>query len=306
MSDKKHQELTKKAVRAKFKGRKRIRSRYAPRYPSTAEREYRRTNRAYVKNLRRPVKRQLSVVMKAYRKQMCGDVREDGIFDFIGLVHEAVMSIAAEISLILEEMKLRGRLEKFARMVHKRSASEWIASVRSVFGIELVPPSYGGDNYEQVIQQWIAGNLTYLESMPMEMLLSIEAVIGSAYRERVDPDVLESMLQRQLNTAVNRVEYSARYGVSSLNAELMKMYQKESGVNLYMWKSAGDAGVRDCHAAFDGHIFSWDNPPEDWYYTKSMGRVYTGKRFNPGEAHGCRCCAVPVFERDTFEMGEQK
>ena len=306
MNDKIHQGLSKKVVRAKFKGRKRIRSRYAPRYPSTAEREYRRMNRAYARTLRRPVKKQLSVVMKAYRRQVRSDAREDGIFDFIALVHEAVMSIATEISLALEEMRLREQIEKFARMVQKRSATEWIASVRAVFGIELVPPSYEGDNYEQVIQQWIAKNLAYLEGVPTETLLSIEAVIGSAYRERMDPDELEARLQRQLDATTSRVEYSARNGVSSLNAELMKMYQKESGVNLYVWKSAGDASVRDCHAAYDGHIFSWDDPPEDWYYTKSMGGVYTGERFNPGEAYGCRCCAVPVFERDTFDMGEEK
>ena len=306
MNNTEYQTAPQKAVRAKFKGRKRIRSRYAPRYPSTAEREFRRMGRVYARNLQRPVKKQLSVVMKAYRRQVRGDAREDGIFDFIALVHEVVVNIATEISLALEEMRLREQIEKYARMVQNRSAKEWIASVRAAFGVELIPPSYEGDSYEQVIQQWIAKNLAYLEGMPLEMLLSIEAVIGSAYRERMDPDLLELKLQKQLNAMRVRAEYMARDGVASLNAGLMKMYQTEAGVNRYVWKSMRDANVRDCHSEFDGHIYSWDNPPEDWYYTKSMGRVYTGECFNPGEAYGCRCCAVPVFERDTFNMSEQK
>jgi hypothetical protein len=44
----------------------------------------------------------------------------------------------------------------------------------------------------------------------------------------------------------------------------------------YIWRTKKDGHVRPEHAALDGKVFSWDNPPP------------TG---NPGEAYGCRCWA---------------
>ena len=47
---------------------------------------------------------------------------------------------------------------------------------------------------------------------------------------------------------------------------------------LYIWRTVGDDQVRDSHAANEGKIFRWDNPPD------------TG---NPGDAINCRCTAEP-------------
>lgn len=47
----------------------------------------------------------------------------------------------------------------------------------------------------------------------------------------------------------------------------------------YVWRTAGDDKVRPSHAANDGHVFAWDDPPD------------TG---HPGEEEGCRCWAEPV------------
>lgn len=56
----------------------------------------------------------------------------------------------------------------------------------------------------------------------------------------------------------------------------------------YIWRTRGDGKVRPEHAANDGKIFAWDNPPP------------TG---NPGEAFGCRCWAEP-YKEDTGELQE--
>ena len=42
----------------------------------------------------------------------------------------------------------------------------------------------------------------------------------------------------------------------------------------YIWRTRGDGRVRASHAANNGRIFSWDNPPP-------MG--------HPGEDYNCRC-----------------
>lgn len=52
----------------------------------------------------------------------------------------------------------------------------------------------------------------------------------------------------------------------------------------YIWHTQGDDKVRESHAANDGGIFSYDNPPS------------TG---NPGEDFGCRCWAEPFVNERT-------
>ena len=46
----------------------------------------------------------------------------------------------------------------------------------------------------------------------------------------------------------------------------------------YIWRTRGDSKVRKEHAANNGKVFSWDNPPP------------TG---HPGDDYGCRCTAEP-------------
>ncbi len=54
----------------------------------------------------------------------------------------------------------------------------------------------------------------------------------------------------------------------------------------YVWATVGDDKVRPSHAANDGMIFSWDEPPS------------TG---HPGEEAGCRCSAEPYRGNDAIE-----
>jgi len=47
----------------------------------------------------------------------------------------------------------------------------------------------------------------------------------------------------------------------------------------HIWHSQDDAKVRSDHAANNGKIFSWDNPPPT---------------VHPGEDYNCRCQAAPI------------
>lgn len=53
---------------------------------------------------------------------------------------------------------------------------------------------------------------------------------------------------------------------------------KEQPTTHYIWRTREDDKVRPSHAANNGKIFAWDNPPE------------TG---HPGDGFGCRCRAEP-------------
>ncbi|MDF0604003.1 minor capsid protein [Psychromarinibacter sp. C21-152] len=56
--------------------------------------------------------------------------------------------------------------------------------------------------------------------------------------------------------------------------------KQERPTTHYIWRTRGDDKVRPSHAANNGQVFAWDDPPE------------TG---HPGEDYGCRCTAEPAM-----------
>ena len=68
--------------------------------------------------------------------------------------------------------------------------------------------------------------------------------------------------------------------VRALDAEL----KSQDLAGRYVWRSVHDVRVRDAHAAREGQIFTWGNPPEGGH---------------PGEDYNCRCWAevLPVPEK---------
>jgi len=80
--------------------------------------------------------------------------------------------------------------------------------------------------------------------------------------------------------SLHALEYQAR--LLDVRAAILRKAQEER-TGYYIWRTRGDGNVRPSHAANDGRIFSWDNPPA------------TG---HPGEDYGCRCVAEPYIDPD--------
>ena len=69
----------------------------------------------------------------------------------------------------------------------------------------------------------------------------------------------------------------------------LKAAANERPTTHYIWRTSGDNKVRASHAANNGKIFAWDNPPE------------TG---HPGEDYNCRCTAEP-YKPEVNESSSQ-
>lgn len=64
----------------------------------------------------------------------------------------------------------------------------------------------------------------------------------------------------------------------------LKAAAQEHPTTQYIWRTRGDGKVRAAHAANNGRIFSWENPPA------------TG---HPGEDFNCRCTAEPYVRGES-------
>ncbi len=74
-----------------------------------------------------------------------------------------------------------------------------------------------------------------------------------------------------------------RYGFSMER----KMKAREHATTHYIWRTRDDDKVRPSHAANNGKIFAWDNPPPAG---------------NPGEDFGCRCRAESIGAEDGIQV----
>ena len=80
----------------------------------------------------------------------------------------------------------------------------------------------------------------------------------------------------------NRMNFIALDETGNLNAALSKQRQTALGITQYTWRTMLDNRVRPKHAAREGRVFSWNDPPEGGH---------------PGEDFACRCFAQPLLDK---------
>ena len=273
-----YQQMVQQAVKPKFRGKKQIVSRAITRFPDSAEREYVRINRSYQRLLSRTLKENLPAIYKSYREELREDVREDGFIDFARKMRDRIFKMAAKVEKETDTEAITKSVTKVARTTQNNAISEWQRIVKNTLGIDIQEDYYRRERNQ------------------VNTLLRIQNLVTDADRQKMPEKEIQKAVQKEMELAQRSAEMLVRNQVTSLHARLMRLYQEDAGVEKYKWRSKGDSRVRDCHKEHDGKIYRWSDPPPDWYDTKSRGRVYTGKYYNPGEAFCCRCIAVPVFE----------
>ena len=301
MDLKQYQEAQKEALKGKFKGRKQITSIAAPLYPGSAEREYQRIANAYMMLLNQSVKEHLPEITRLYKQSLQKDCRYDDRMDILAKIKEEFKKITESLEKKISKYRLDTYIEKTALMAQKTSIREWKKSVKKTFGVDIFEDYYKGDMYSQLISKWISDNVSFVKSIPNDTLGEMERIVMSGFSSGMSIRDLTKEIQKEYGTSKSKAQSLARDQISTLNAQIAKQQQTDAGCSKYKWSSSKDSRVRDCHKAFDGRIFSWDNPPEGWYKTK-QGIKSTGRKCHPGEDYCCRCVAIPVFDRENISV----
>lgn len=298
-------EVTKAAVKAKFHGHKTLRCKTVPRYPDTAEREFKRISNTIMRITNEELKKRLPEVCRQYEKALRGDSRTDGIGDFDRFLRKVFEEIATAITNRATALGITEKLEAISTMTKNNAIREWKRAIRSTLGIDILADYYKGSFYMEYMQRWIADNVGKIKSIPSRTLDSMREIILDGYRNGRSIRNMQKEIQDRYGKSKRDAQLLARDQVASLNSQITQAQQRDAGVTHYKWSTSRDARVRDCHADLEGQIFSWDDPPEMWYETKK-GRVYTGRRCHPGEDICCRCVALPVFDVDTIDLPVQE
>ena len=302
MNDKKHQRMVQDAVKAKFKGRKEVKSRSIPHYPEGAEREFKRVTNGYIRLLRQSLRDRLPAILDAYKVEYHRkDSRFDASQELDSKVHEELTKVAEELEQKLATYGLDRLVEKVAKLTETHSLQEWKRVCRDTLGIDLFSDYYNADFYEEAIRRWVSENVRMIKSIPNETLSSMREIISDGFKKGKTATDISKDIQKAYSVSRKKAQSLARDQVATLNAEISELQQRDAGCSKYKWSTSKDRRVRPCHRDLDGKIFSWDDPPEMWYETKA-GRVYTGRRCHPGKDFLCRCVAIPVFDFDKVDV----
>ena len=302
-----HQLAVQNAVKDRFKGKKRIVSKTAPLYPSSAEREMVRIAAAYMREYNSELKKYLPELMKAYReneviRKDSTDFRTDDTREFNKKLEEVMRRINESMTGRLSKFRLQTRVKKAAELLKSTSTREWKRVVRDTLGINLLDDYYKGEFYEQAIASWVTDNVSKIKSIPEQSLSEIHSIVNDGYLQgRTAKDIAKD-IQAEYDLSKGMAQMMARDQIGTLNAQITQQQQRDAGCTCYEWSDSGDGRVRDCHKALHGKIIDWNNPPEMWYMTKSRGKVMTGRKCHPGEDYQCRCCALPVFNFETVDV----
>jgi len=149
-------------------------------------------------------------------------------------------------------------------------------------------PSVGVDVFtgheawlEPAMREFTRENVALIKSVPSQFFGELEKTIARELADGARFEKLADIIEERYGVAQSRAELIARDQVGKFNADLDRVRQQQLGITRYVWRTSQDERVRDEHAAREGKVFKWSDPPEDGH---------------PGESVMCRCSAESIIE----------
>lgn len=126
-----------------------------------------------------------------------------------------------------------------------------------------------------------------ITSLPTEAGLRAIRMARQAELDSTRASYVARELARTEEVTLNRATLIARTEIAKANWTLTKARAEYVGATHYYWRTMEDEDVRDAHAAVDGMVFAFDDPPD------IEGEGVHG----PGDFPNCRCYPEPIIDR---------
>lgn len=305
MDNKLLRELLLEDLKQKNNGKTAIVSRYRPKYPDSAEREYLRLVNAYMAIEKEILMRYLPELKQILNEgtQYHADSKKDNeekrkLARFSAIDHRIVRltilfrNIRREMDTSFGLYDLKRNINDIAMLDHKLTVREWKKAVSKTLGIDLLEDYYSGEYYKTMLEKWVSENVDLIKTVPNQSLDRMKELVFQNYMKGTTTTDIVKEIQRQYGMSKRHAKLIARDQTAKLNADISESQQKDAGVSRYKWSGVLDRRERKSHRELEGKVIRWDNPPD-------VGR---GRRCHPGQDYQCRCCAIPVFDIDTLDL----
>lgn len=298
MDDRVLQRMTAERVKKRFGSHGVLYSKYTPKIPASAEREYVRTVDAYMRILKEELERELPKLKDVYKRERDAEIktgiRNDGVTDLMLAVASVFNAVKNGIIARTAGFGLRRRLETLAHLNRKLTVKEWKRAIKATLGIDIREDYYLGDFYVEQLERWVMENVGLIKSIPEDTLDRMREIVYDGFTNGETTTRMVKEIQRAYGMSRRRAELIARDQTAKLNGQIQRAQQLDAGITEYVWSTAGDERVREGHRALEGKRFSWYDPP--------VVDERTGRRCHPEQDYQCRCIGRPVFDRRTVSL----
>lgn len=298
MDDYRLHQLTAEKVRKKFGSHDVLYSKYDPKIPASAEREYIRLTNAYVRILKEELEKELPKLKDVYKTNRDAEVREkrrnDGATDVLLAVTEVFNAVKNQVISRTAGFGLRRRLENLASLNRKLTIKEWKKAIKSTLGIDIREDYYLGDFFARMLEEWVDVNVDLITTIPEDTLEKMKDIVYDGFTNGRTTTQMIRDIQRVYGVSRRRARLIARDQTAKLNGQIQRAQQMDAGITEYIWMTTGDERVRSSHRKLNGKKFNWNNPP--------VVDERTGRRCHPGEDYQCRCIGRPVFKLETIDL----
>lgn len=168
---------------------------------------------------------------------------------------------------------------------HNSTVAAYVRRLMRTAGVrrsrEFPPP-------RDLIEAFRARNLSLIKSLGDDHVRDLQSTLTELQSKGATVDTIRTEISLRLNVGGRRALLLARDQTNKLNGQMQAVQQQSAGITRFRWSTSKDADVRPSHAALDGRVFEYANPP-----------IVDGEPAIPGEPIQCRCQAIPVI--DLFE-----
>lgn len=274
-------------------------------YPDIVEREYASIALRHVRMYGEVLKKylpEIELILKDTRSDSA-EFREDSkILNFSERFSRTIRKMEKELEEKLGGLDTDLFMKKVAKKANTNNARQWLKLIKKTFGVDLDGHYYNKGTWADLIDRWSEQNVGFIKSIPNDALAEMRQIVQNGYYEQWGTTKIRNEIVKAFGVSKKKAKMLAVDQMGTLCSQITRKQQTDAGITHYRWKARNDNRVRESHRAYNGKIFSWDDPPPSWYMTKSRGKVFTGRKCHPGEDYCCRCMAIPVFTENVVNL----
>lgn len=192
--------------------------------------------------------------------------RTDMVMGYGQLITRTIADIKINIARQIPEELIQREAENIAHRTAAFNKAQINRQFQSVLGINpLLTERWMGPKVAAFVEQ----NVSLIKSIPEQFFSKIEGMVRNTVEHgistrKLEGEILEDfggMIHNQLEMTRSRAHLIAKDQIAKYNSSLHELRQREAGVTKYIWSTSKDERVRPKHAAMEGKIVSWDDPP---------------------------------------------
>lgn len=177
----------------------------------------------------------------------------------------------------------RRRAVEMAASVNTTNARYWAATARAAgraLRLELAEAPTGA-----VARDIVTRQVGLITSIPLVAAERAQNLAMEAATDGTRAAEVARMIEETTGVTESRAMLIARTEVAKANASLNEARALSVGSEGYIWRTVGDADVRESHAEMEGQFVRWDDPPT----------LSDGETTHAGQIFNCRCFSESVL-----------